>query len=111
MGNTEHLTMIILEFVTASFTSRGLVYGLVWWDALPKWLTRTQFLSEERQMENQYKDKYLTCLDCGFGFCWTAGEQAFYTSKGLTPPKRCPECRVQRKATICRDTRIQGVVK
>jgi hypothetical protein len=51
----------------------------------------------------QYVDKHLTCVDCQTTFIWGPGEQAFYASKGLAIPKRCPECRQRRKATINRD--------
>lgn len=43
-------------------------------------------------------DQILQCRDCGQEFVFTAGEQAFYTSKGFThPPTRCPDCRAARK--------------
>src|ERR687883_663132 len=42
-----------------------------------------------------YTDQPRTCRDCGSAFSWTAGEQEFYASRGLTnPPSRCPDCRV-----------------
>jgi len=50
--------------------------------------------------ELQFKDKILKCVDCGTSFVWTAGEQAFYYSKGLSQPKHCPACRELRKRTI-----------
>ena len=43
-------------------------------------------------------DQTLTCRDCGQEFTYTAGEQAFYTERGFSEPKRCPTCRSQRKA-------------
>lgn len=46
-----------------------------------------------------YTDQTRTCRDCGNAFTWTAGEQEFYASRGLTnPPSRCPECRAARKS-------------
>ncbi len=46
-----------------------------------------------------YTDQTRTCRDCGNAFTWTAGEQEFYASRGLTnPPGRCPECRAARKS-------------
>ena len=46
-----------------------------------------------------YQDKTLTCRDCGQPFPFTAGEQEFYASRGLTnEPGRCPDCRAARKA-------------
>jgi CxxC-x17-CxxC domain-containing protein len=45
-----------------------------------------------------YQDIILQCSDCGCDFVFTAGEQEFYESKGLTnSPKRCKNCRSQKK--------------
>lgn len=45
-----------------------------------------------------YTDKTLTCVDCGSGFTFTAGEQEFHASKGFTnEPRRCVSCRRARK--------------
>jgi CxxC-x17-CxxC domain-containing protein len=50
-------------------------------------------------MNVQYEDKVLHCRDCDTDFVWTAGEQAFYASKGLeNAPGRCPSCRAQARA-------------
>ena len=39
-------------------------------------------------------DQTLYCRDCNQAFTFTAGEQEFYASRGLTnAPSRCPECR------------------
>ncbi|HZO71259.1 MAG TPA: zinc-ribbon domain containing protein [Ktedonobacteraceae bacterium] len=47
---------------------------------------------------DNYQDRTLTCRDCGQEFTFTAGEQEFYASRGLTnEPGRCPECRAARK--------------
>jgi CxxC-x17-CxxC domain-containing protein len=44
-------------------------------------------------------DQTLRCRECGVDFLWTAGEQEFYASRGLTnAPSRCPSCRAARKA-------------
>ena len=41
-----------------------------------------------------FQDRTLTCRDCGQQFSFTAGEQEFYQSRGLTnDPSRCPDCR------------------
>ncbi len=46
-----------------------------------------------------FKDKTLTCGDCGREFTFTAGEQEFYQSRGLlNEPRRCPECRTARRS-------------
>jgi CxxC-x17-CxxC domain-containing protein len=45
-----------------------------------------------------YQDRLLTCRDCGNDFTFSAGEQEFFASKGLTnSPTRCPDCRVARR--------------
>ncbi len=47
----------------------------------------------------QYNDETLYCRDCNNAFTFTAGEQEFFASRGLTnKPARCPDCRSARKA-------------
>ncbi len=46
-----------------------------------------------------YLDKALICRECGTSFTFTAREQTFYASRGLSnEPGRCPACRSARKA-------------
>jgi CxxC-x17-CxxC domain-containing protein len=46
-----------------------------------------------------YQDRILTCRDCGQDFTFTAGEQEFYASRGLSnAPSRCPSCRAARRS-------------
>lgn len=48
-----------------------------------------------------FKDKTLSCKDCGNDFVFSASEQEFYQQKGFeNDPVRCPECRSARKANI-----------
>ncbi|MGB8706829.1 MAG: zinc-ribbon domain containing protein [Dehalococcoidia bacterium] len=49
-----------------------------------------------------FEDKTLICIECGCEFIFESGEQQFYLAKSLIEPKRCPECRRRRKATITR---------
>ena len=50
---------------------------------------------------NEYKDETIKCVDCGQEYVFTAGEQAFYASKGFTnKPKRCKACREKKKAAM-----------
>ena len=35
----------------------------------------------------------ITCRDCGLVFTFTDDMDAFYRSKGLNRPSRCPDCR------------------
>jgi CxxC-x17-CxxC domain-containing protein len=47
-----------------------------------------------------FTDRYLTCQDCSKEFIFTAGEQEFFSTKGLkNEPKRCPNCRVSARMT------------
>ncbi len=39
----------------------------------------------------------LVCSDCRSTFLFEIGEQNFYKTRGLTPPKRCSNCRSKRK--------------
>lgn len=55
--------------------------------------------------ESKYQDIELTCIDCELSFIFTAGEQRFYSSKGLSMPKRCQPCRKARKDSIAREER------
>jgi CxxC-x17-CxxC domain-containing protein len=50
-------------------------------------------------MSNEgYRDRILTCRDCGQDFTFTVGEQEFYASRGLTNvPGRCSSCRAARR--------------
>lgn len=42
-----------------------------------------------------FQDKELTCRDCNKPFVFSAGEQEFFSAKGLVnEPKRCPNCRI-----------------
>jgi CxxC-x17-CxxC domain-containing protein len=44
------------------------------------------------------EDQSINCVDCGQQFLFTAGEQEFYATKGLTnAPTRCKACREVRK--------------
>jgi CxxC-x17-CxxC domain-containing protein len=45
-----------------------------------------------------FSDRALTCRDCGDGFVFSAGEQQFFSTKGLVnDPQRCPSCRAAAK--------------
>ncbi len=45
-----------------------------------------------------YEDKTLVCRECGNEFIFTAGEQEFFSERGLiNEPRRCPVCRRMRR--------------
>jgi hypothetical protein len=46
----------------------------------------------------RFVDQGLICIDCDEAFVWTAGEQQFYADKQLQTPRRCPPCRLVRRA-------------
>lgn len=49
----------------------------------------------------EYQDKVLVCADCGKEFVFTAAEQEFYAQKGFAnEPKRCKDCRVNKKREL-----------
>ena len=43
------------------------------------------------------KTKAIECCECRRRFEFTGGEQHYYEKHNLLEPKRCPECRKQRK--------------
>ncbi len=59
----------------------------------------------------EFVDRSLTCRECNQAFTWTAGEQQFYSEKGLANiPARCPSCRATRKAKLGLQDRAQTEV-
>jgi CxxC-x17-CxxC domain-containing protein len=44
-----------------------------------------------------FEDMELECGDCGVTFVFSAEDQEFYSQKRYSNPKRCPDCRAQRK--------------
>jgi hypothetical protein len=42
-------------------------------------------------------DEVIECSDCGTSFPFTVSEATFFTSKGLSKPRRCKPCRQKRK--------------
>ena len=57
----------------------------------------------ERIEKLHLKDKRLQCLNCGTNYTFTVGEQRYFLSKGLSEPKRCPQCRLKRKLSLVRE--------
>jgi hypothetical protein len=46
-----------------------------------------------RRPFERHKDMVLACVECGDSFRFEWGEQQFFQSRGLTPPRRCSPCR------------------
>ncbi len=57
--------------------------------------------------QQQFRDKVLHCCDCKQSFVFTAREQAYFTSKGLSEPRRCKPCRDLRKRTLIPDPEVR----
>ena len=46
------------------------------------------------EIESDFEEQSILCIDCNSNFVWSIGEQTFYRDKGLkNPPKRCKECK------------------
>ena len=61
--------------------------------------TRVQELRDEPPSD--FHDQSITCVDCGEGFIWTAGEQVFFHDKGLkNEPKRCKPCKQAKNSRL-----------
>jgi len=54
-----------------------------------------------------FKDKKITCKECGKEFDFTASEQEFYQEKGLYEPKRCSDCRKAKRQERFSDKRYE----
>jgi CxxC-x17-CxxC domain-containing protein len=56
--------------------------------------TEAMAASDPHQVESNFEDRVIKCVDCGDNFIWTAGEQTFFHDKGLkNEPKRCKPCK------------------
>jgi CxxC-x17-CxxC domain-containing protein len=57
----------------------------------------------------EFQDKVLTCIDCGAGFVFTAGEQLFFHDKQFkNEPKRCKACKSKRVAILTAPSMASG---
>jgi CxxC-x17-CxxC domain-containing protein len=64
---------------------------------IPQWAV--QLPHKEYQTETfMAGDMQLTCSDCGQDFTFTAADQAFFSERGFSTPKRCKSCRQAKKA-------------
>ena len=59
--------------------------------------TECEHLTGSDMANKQLRGETIICKDCGIGFIFTPGEQAFFDDKKLEPPKRCKHCRQVRK--------------
>src|SRR6202162_6523719 len=67
--------------------------------AFPAGSSAPWVLREPSSME--FRDKVLTCIDCGAEFVFTAGEQLFFHDKQFkNEPKRCKICKSKQVAVL-----------
>lgn len=64
-------------------------------------------MNQDNTKKTEFRDRPITCYDCGTEFVLTAGEAVFYKNKSLSPPKRCRMCRQRRQATLVPDSEVQ----
>ena len=57
---------------------------------------------------SEYVDLTIQCCDCSKPFIFSAGEQRYFFSKGLTPPRRCGPCRERRRSSIVPDPAVSN---
>jgi CxxC-x17-CxxC domain-containing protein len=66
-----------------------------------KFETLAAATSQKAQVENEFEDKSIPCIDCKEDFVWTAGEQLFFRDKDLkNPPKRCKACKKAKNSRL-----------
>lgn len=58
--------------------------------------------------EQNFENQDLQCVECGKIFEFPADDQEFYAQKGYSTPKRCPECRENRKRNSNNNSRGGG---
>ena len=44
-----------------------------------------------------FTDRMLKCAECGAEFAFAASEQQFFEERGFSPPRRCKDCRKNRR--------------
>ncbi len=63
--------------------------------------SQTENLNTQKLVENHFEDAEIKCIDCSENFIWTAGEQLFFSDKGLqNPPKRCKSCKIAKNERL-----------
>ena len=55
----------------------------------------------------EQSDLVLQCVECGRNFVFRVAEQLYFKSKQLSQPKRCRECRAERKARLVPDATVR----
>jgi len=61
---------------------------------------------ESREVRTiNFRDQIIKCCDCEYDFQFSVGEAIYYTSRGLSTPRRCPECRLKRRLSLVREVR------
>jgi CxxC-x17-CxxC domain-containing protein len=53
---------------------------------------------KEMEEDMNYTDRALTCVQCGNEFNFSADDQQYHADRGYQDPKRCPNCRAERRS-------------
>jgi CxxC-x17-CxxC domain-containing protein len=60
------------------------------------------------EVETEFPDRKIHCVDCNEDFIWTGGEQMFFHDKGLkNEPKRCKPCKQAKNERLAAITAAQ----
>src|SRR5580693_6672522 len=69
-------------------------------------------MGPEEVLKVEITDRYLTCIECGEEFLFSAGEQRFFALKNLVnDPRRCKSCKIQRNLALRESREGGGFVK
>lgn len=71
----------------------------------PQVIKKKKTKQPPKMYQNKYQDIKKVCVQCNEEFIWTGGEQKFMNQlfeegkiKAVIEPKRCPDCRKEKKA-------------
>lgn len=57
-------------------------------------------IKEKTEPHQKYKPKNIVCTACKKVFLFSGGEQRYYKERKLSEPKRCRDCRQERKKIL-----------
>jgi hypothetical protein len=86
---------------------------LEWSRAQPDWRPARdipEIKSHLTRTPGRFLERSLVCAACSSEFVWSAGEQAFFATHRLSPPKRCKPCSQKRNAQEKRAKRPAHVI-
>ena len=65
-----------------------------------------RFVDEYNALVAEGKSRIIKCKECGIFVLQSEGEMKWFKDRGLTPPKRCPDCIDRRKRGYRRIDRV-----